>query len=240
MHRPEPLQHLRFPAESRDYRAARNRLLDAEISLRQQTEQVAAERRALPPGGVVTDYEFTNDAGPVRLSALFAPGHDTLAVYSFMFGSERDRPCPGCTHFLDGLNGMAEHIAETTSLAVVAKSPMSRIRAFADERGWHRLTLLSAGDNDYSHDYFGDSSGLVADMRRQQDFKDGEEWDMPMLNVFRRSGTSIFHFWGSEMLYAPSDPGQDYRHNDLLDPLWNLLDVTPVGRGDFQPKLSYV
>jgi predicted dithiol-disulfide oxidoreductase (DUF899 family) len=74
----------------------------------------------------------------------------------------------------------------------------------------------------------------------QQDFKDGQEWDMPMLNVFRREGGgAVRHFWGSELLYVPPEPGQDYRHNDLIDPLWNLLDNVPEGRGDFQVKLDY-
>ena len=78
-----------------------------------------------------------------------------------------------------------------------------------------------------------------AAMRDQQEFKPGEEWDMPMLNVFRRDDGAIRHFWGSELLYAPPEPGQQYRHNDLLDPVWNLFDVTPEGRGDFEPKLDY-
>jgi predicted dithiol-disulfide oxidoreductase (DUF899 family) len=76
-------------------------------------------------------------------------------------------------------------------------------------------------------------------MRRQQEFTDGEEWDMPILNVFKRAGGAIRHFWGCELLYVPPEPGQVYRHNDLLDPLWNLFDVTPEGRGDFHPKLEY-
>ena len=46
------------------------------------------------------------------------------------------------------------------------------------------------------------------------------------------------HFWGSELLYVPSEPGQHYRHNDLMYPLWNMFDVTPEGRGDFEPKLD--
>src|SRR5262249_56797726 len=121
----------------------------------------------------------------MRLSQLFLPGKDSLAVYSFMFGPERERPCPGCTHFLDALDGAARHIAQRTSLAVVAKSPLARIRAFADERGWRFLRLLSTAGNGYDSDYFGDSSALPPGVRHQQEFKDGEEWDMPILHVFR-------------------------------------------------------
>jgi len=114
----------------------------------------------------------------VKLSALFAPGKDTLAIYSFMFGPERERPCPGCTHFLDGLDGAVRHTRERFSFAVVAKSPLPRILAFADERGWRHLRLLSTAGNSYSRDYFGDSSALTPGMRKQQEFKPGEEWDM--------------------------------------------------------------
>ena len=233
------LEHLRFPNESEEYRTARNALLDEEMALRRQIERVAAQRRALPPGGELTrDYRFTGPDGQVKLSELFAPGKDTLAIYSFMYGPERARPCPGCTHFLDALDGQVTHIDQKINFFVVAKSPLARILAFAEERGWNGLHLLST-DAAYDRDYFGDSRGLDAEMRRQQAFKDGEEWDMPMLNIFDRDGRTVRHRWGSELLYVPPEPGQHYRHNDLLDPLWNLLDLTPQGRGDFFPKLSY-
>ena len=63
---------------------------------------------------------------------------------------------------------------------------------------------------------------------------------MPMLNVFRRNGEAIRHFWGSELFYAPADPGQDVRHVGTLEPLWNMFDFTPEGRGtDCYPELSY-
>ena len=237
---PTALHHLSFPGENAGYRAARNALLAEEMELRREIERVAAQRRALPAGGTIPeDYEFDGVGGKVKLSALFAPGKDTLAIYSFMYGPERERPCPGCTHFLDGLDGEAEHIIQRINLAVVAKSPLPRILDFAKERGWRRLCLLSTAGNTYDRDYFGDSTGLSAAVREQQEFKEGQEWDMPMLNVFRRDGGGIRHFWGSEVLYVPPEPGQEYRHNDALDPLWNTLDLTPEGRGDFHPKLSY-
>jgi predicted dithiol-disulfide oxidoreductase (DUF899 family) len=234
------MQHLRFPNESTAYREARNALLAEEMELRRQVECVAAHRRALPMGGEVKeDYVFAGESGRTKLSQLFAPDKETLAIYSFMFGPERERPCPGCTHFLDALEGSTQHILQRINFVVVAKSPVSRLQAFARERGWRRLRLLSTAGNNYDRDYFGDSTALGAAMRDQQEFKPGEEWDMPILNVFRRDGSTIRHFWGSELLYVPPEPGQEYRHNDLLDPLWNMLDVTPEGRGDFHPELEY-
>ena len=242
---PQTLHHLQFPNETAAYRRARNALLAEEMELRRQIERVAVHRRALPEGGQIPeDYVFERagaDGRPtrVKISGLFIPGKDTLAVYSFMFGPERERPCPGCTHFLDSLDGAALHIAQRVNLVVVAKSPLPRLLDLAKERGWRNLALLSTAGNTYDRDYFGDSTALPMAVRRQQEFKDGEEWDMPMLNVFQRDGHTIRHFWGSELLYVPPEPDQEYRHNDLLDVLWNFLDLTTEGRGDFQPKLGY-
>ncbi|MBS0539359.1 MAG: DUF899 family protein [Proteobacteria bacterium] len=239
------LHHLSFPNETQRYREARNELLAEEMELRRHLERVAARRRLLPLGGEVPeDYAFDAPGGQRRkFSELFEKKKDTLAVYSFMYGPERARPCPGCTHFLDGLDGSMPHILERINFVVVVKSPIERIVGFAKERGWRHLSFLSAAGNSYSRDYFGDSTSLSPQMRVQQEFKDGEEWDMPILNVFRRQGgpggDTIRHFWGSEMLYVPPEAGQQYRHNDLLDPLWNMLDLSPEGRGDFEPKLVY-
>jgi predicted dithiol-disulfide oxidoreductase (DUF899 family) len=238
------LEHLQFPGESSAYRIARNALLTEEMALRRQIERVAAQRRSLPLGGTLKeDYVFeqpgTNGGSTkVKLSALFG-NKSTLAIYSFMFGPERARPCPGCTHFLDSLDGAAQHIEQRISLCVVAKSPLPRILGFAAERGWSHLRLLSTAGNQYDADYFGDSTKLTPAVREQQEFTPGEEWDMPMLNVFHRDKDAIRHFWGSELLYVPPEPDQQYRHNDLLDPLWNMLDVVREGRGDFEPRLEY-
>jgi predicted dithiol-disulfide oxidoreductase (DUF899 family) len=61
-----------------------------------------------------------------------------------------------------------------------------------------------------------------------------------MLNVFRRDGGAIRHFWASELMFAPPEPGQDPRHADTIDPLWNLFDFAPEGRGtDWDPQLRY-
>src|SRR5437868_2007881 len=160
---PESPHAIRFPNETPEYRAARDRLFAAEIELRRELEAVAVQRRALPLGGTIpTDYAFVEE-GPageprgVRLSDLFAPGMDTLVVYSFMFGPAMEHACPSCTSILDALDGEAPHIVQRVSLAVVAKSPIERIRAFARERGWRNLRLLSSAANNYNRDYHAES-----------------------------------------------------------------------------------
>ena len=238
-----------FPGESGEYRAARNRLLEQEIELRRAMETVAAARRRLPPGGIVPqDYVFHGQGpgdGPaeMRLSELFAPGKDSLVIYSMMFprapGDDRpgpaggqtallplaQGPCPSCTAFLDQLDGAAEHASQHVNLAVAGKAPIERILTFATERGWRRLRLLSSTGTTYNRDYLAETP-------------DGEQ--QPMLNVFHRDGDTIRHFWGSELFYAPEDPGQDPRHVGTLEPVWNLYDLTPEGRGAvWDEQLSY-
>lgn len=225
---------IRFPGETSTYRAARDKLLDAEIELRRATENVAAQRRTLPLGGEVPqDYAFEEVVGDygkgkkreVRMSELFARGKDTLILYNFMYGPDMKRPCPLCTSIIDSLDGAAHHIAQRTNMAVVAKSPIERIREFAKERGWRNVRLLSSKGSTYNRDYQGENA-------------DGEQ--MPALNVFVRRNGKIFHSWNSELMFAPPEPGQDFRHVDTIWPLWNLLDMTPDGRGEaWRPKLSY-
>jgi predicted dithiol-disulfide oxidoreductase (DUF899 family) len=216
---------MKFPNESKQYRAARDKLLKAEIALRKEVEAVAALRRKLPSGGEVPeDYVFDGQDGKVKLSELFKNGN-TLVAYSFMYGPKMQQPCPMCTSIIDGLNGNAVHIAQRTRLVVVAKSPIGRILEFARGRGWSNLKFVSSEPNSYNRDYHGED-------------EKGAQW--PMLNVFYKAAGKIRHAWGSEMLTAKLERGQDPRHVDMLWPLWNVLDFTPEGRGtNWRPKLSY-
>jgi predicted dithiol-disulfide oxidoreductase (DUF899 family) len=232
---PSRLHSVRFPGESDSYRDARNDLLHAEIALRRSIEDVAALRRKLPLGGAVPeDYGFEEGAPDlddslaarkVHMSELFEPGKDTLAIYSFMYGPNMASPCTSCTSVLDGLNGTAPHVSQRINFAVIAKSPIERIRAFARERGWRNLRLLSSASNTYNRDYYGEGP---------------EGNQLPSLNVFVRRDGAIRHFYHTELLLSPREPGQDGRHVDLIWPLWNLFDFSPDGRGEnWYPKLSY-
>lgn len=214
---------IRIPNESADYRAARRALLAEEIELRRHIERVAAQRRALPPGGQVTgDYRFEGEAGVIDLAGLFGR-HDTLITYSYMFGPQRERPCPMCTNLLDAWEGNAADVGERASLAVIARSPIERLAAWKAERGWRDLRLFS----DLTGAYFQDYLGLTPE---------GEE--VPAINVFTRRDGTIRHFWSGEMTSA--DPGQDPRGAPDPAPLWMLLDMTPEGRGaDWYPSLTY-
>lgn len=215
----------RFPNESPAYRRARNALLAEEIELRRHIERVAAQRRALPPGGEVTErYTFVSEDGPATLEQLFGD-RDTLVTYSWMFGPKRERPCPMCTSLLGAYDGEMPDILQRVAFAVIARSPIERMTAFKKERGWRHLRLYSSADNTFNRDY--------AD-------EDPDGSDNAAFNVFTRKDGVIRHFWADEMGQDTADPGQDPRGAPDAMPIWTILDMTPGGRGTtWYPKLSY-
>ncbi|QND55042.1 DUF899 family protein (plasmid) [Phyllobacterium sp. 628] len=213
----------RFPNENEEYRRARNALLAEEIELRRHIERVAELRRALPPGGEVKEnYRFEGENGPASFADLFG-GKQTLILYSYMFGPQRQRPCPMCTALISALNGESLDIEQRAGFAVIARSPIERLVAFKKERGWRDIKLYSDVSGDYTRAYVSE-----------------DDDDMPAYNVFTRRDGKIRHFWSGELGMETADPGQDPRGAPDLMPLWNVLDTTPEGRGaDWYPKLEY-
>lgn len=216
------LHDKQFPNENQKYRDARNDLLKAEMKLRKQTEDVAALRRKLPTGGKLKeDYVFeeidpkTGKVKETKLSELFGD-KNTLIIYSYMYPPENERPCASCTSIIDGINGMVFNVNEKVSFVMVAKAPIKKLVKWAKSKNWKHVRMLSSYNNTYNIDYFGETES---------------GGQMPMTNVFIKKGKNINHFWGTELLYAPTEKEQDPRHVDMISPLWNLLDITPDGRG---------
>lgn len=210
------------PNESREYRDARSSLLAEEIELRRHIARVAAMRRDLPPGGEVTkNYEFVGEDGPATLSELFGE-HDTLITYSFMYGPDRADGCPMCTTQMSSWDGNALSVEQRAAFVMIARSPIERIMAWAEQRGWKNLRLVSDSSGDYTRDYVS-----------------AEDADMPGYNVFSRADGVIRHFWSGEGGSETADPGEDPRDAPDMTPLWTLLDTTPEGRGsDWYPTLT--
>ena len=214
-----------FPGESDAYRAARENLLAEEIEFRRHMTRLAEQRRALPPGPVIEkDYRFRDENGfEVGLTELFGD-KDTLVTYFWMYGPERDRPCPMCTNLLGSLNGNAMDIKQRVALKILGRSKVERQFLFAQERGWRELDFIETIGDDYANDL-----GLL---------RDGYEY--PALTVYKRDGDKVRLFWASEMTKEMADPGQDPRDAPDLGVLWSVLDLTPGGRGtDWYPKLRY-
>ncbi|HKT73521.1 MAG TPA: DUF899 family protein [Steroidobacteraceae bacterium] len=215
-----------FPGEAAAYAKARQALLTEEIELRRHLTRVAEQRQALPPGPIIEkDYRFLDERG-VNLSLLGLFGsRDTLVTYFWMFGPQRERPCPMCTNFLGPLNGNAADIQQKTALKVLGRSPVERQLAFARERGWTHLDFLQTVGDDYAKDL-----GVLT--------PNGDEY--PALIVYRRDGDRVRLFWAGEISGEMADPGQDPRGAPDIAPLWNILDLTPAGRDPhWYPKLSY-
>lgn len=212
------------PNESEDYRRARQSLLVEEIELRRQAERVAQLRRDLPPGGEVpADYRFVaEDGSEVALADLFGD-HETLVIYSCMFGPQRENPCPMCTSFMGSFDHKISDIQRRIAIAFTARSPVERLTEFKRSRGWKDLPMYSDMSGDFTRTYVSADDG-----------------DVPALNVFTRRDGTIRHFWSEEIGFDMADPGQDPRSAVEMDPLWLVLDTTPEGRGtDWRPSLRY-
>jgi predicted dithiol-disulfide oxidoreductase (DUF899 family) len=217
--------------ESGDYRARRQELLQAEIELKDQIERVAALRRTLPLGGVVEDYAFQE--GPrdlaagdlpmrtVRLSELFERPDQTLVLMHFMFGGAQTQPCPMCTMWADGYDGVVPHLRQRVAFGVVVAGDVAAIRAWGRQRGWRHLRLLSSAGTAYKRDF-----GM----------EDADGAQRPGVSVFRLGADGRpRHFYTQCAMMGEGH----WRGMDLLSPVWNFLDLTPEGRGDWMPKRSY-
>jgi predicted dithiol-disulfide oxidoreductase (DUF899 family) len=208
------MSDVRYPNESSEYRQARDQLLKDEQELIAKVKAVAAKRRTLPPGGALKeDYVFQwasegKIGQEVKFSELFGD-KDTLLLYSFMFGPNWDKPCPSCTSLVDGFDRSWYQVTRNAAFVAIAKAPADRINAWARQRGWSQMALVSGSNSTYQADY------------KCQGDSDDMQW--PVMHVFRKQDGKILHFWGTEL------PGN---HVDTVWPYWNLMDFTPEGRPD--------
>src|SRR5690349_6679124 len=215
-----------FAGESPEYRKAREALVAEEIEFRRHMTRLTQQRRSLPPGPLIEkDYRFKDANGSeAGLINLFG-SHNALVTYFWMFGPQRERPCPMCTNWLGAVNGNAADIKQRVALKVLGRSGVERQYAFAQQRGWRDLNFVQTIGDDYANDL-----GLIA--------AGGSE--SPALVVFKRDGDDVRLFWASEMTRDMADPDQDPRDAPDVAPLWSILDLTPAGRGtDWYPKLAY-
>src|SRR6266566_1798169 len=207
-----------LPNESPEYLAKREELRLAEIELRK--------------GATIQDYEFVegptsldNGDAPtksVRLSELFTAPDRSLVIYHFMYGKKQTVPCPMCTAWIDSFNGIAHHLAQNVDLGIVAAADPSTLRAHARNRGWDKLRLLSAGDSTFKYDLGSE------DAPGHQD---------STISVFTRdSDGTLRHFYSGHPWLA--DDVKE-RGIDELNPIWNVMDLTPQGRGKFYASLEY-
>jgi predicted dithiol-disulfide oxidoreductase (DUF899 family) len=218
--------------ESAEYLAKREELRLAEIELMKQRERVAEMRRHLPEGAAIQDYQF--EEGPrdlnsgdspvtkVRLSELFTKPDRPLVIYHCMFGNKQAKACPMCTMWLDGANGIAHHLAQNVEFAVVAAADVPTLRAFARERGWDKLRLVSAANSTFKYDLGSEN-------------REGDQDST--ISVFTRDAKgNVRH---SYSVHPRTSQEIKERGIDLYAPVWHFLDLTPHGRGNWSASLAY-
>jgi predicted dithiol-disulfide oxidoreductase (DUF899 family) len=204
----------RYPNESKEYRVARDALVKEEQELIDKVKAVARKRRSLPPGGQLKEdytFQWANDGKTgerVKFSELFGD-KKTLLLYSFMFGPNWDKPCPSCTSLVDGFDRSYYQVTRDAAFVAIAKAQPDRINAWARERGWSQIALVSGFQSPYQADY--KCQG------------DSDDMQFPVMHVFMKRDGTIRHFWGTEL---------SANHVDTVWPYWNLMDFTPEGRPD--------
>ena len=226
------LRQTNLANESPEYLAKREEIRQAEIELMRQRERVAELRRALPQGATIQDYEFLEgptalDNGDepvrrVRLSELFTDPDRSLLIYHFMYGKKQTIACPMCTAWIDGYNGVAHHLAQNVDFAIVAAADPAMLRTFARDRGWNRLRLLSAGESTFKYDFGSE------DREGNQD---------STISVFTRDADGTLRQFYTGHPWLAEDIKE--RGIDELTPIWNVLDLTPQGRGEWYTSLDY-
>jgi predicted dithiol-disulfide oxidoreductase (DUF899 family) len=202
-----------FPGESAEYRVARDRLLEREVQLRRAMEAVAAARRELPPGGPVPEDYVFRGAGP--------DGNPADVRMSELFEPGKDSLVIYSFMFpRDSRDDRPGPTAGKTAELPLAEEPCPSC-----------VALLDQLDPAIGH------AGQKINFAVGQDVLGGQ---IPILNVFHRHGDEIRHFWATELMWAPADPGQHPRHVGTLEPIWNLFDLTPEGRpSDWDEQLRY-
>ncbi|HEX5864813.1 MAG TPA: DUF899 family protein [Casimicrobiaceae bacterium] len=203
-----------------------------EIALMRQGERVAELRRQLPEGASVQNYVF--EEGPadlgagdaptrtVRLSELFTGPDRSVVIYHFMYGKKQTNACPMCTLIIDGWNGVAHHLAQNVDVAIVAAADPTALRAHARRRGWDKLRLLSCGANTFKYDL------------RSEDREGSQD---STVSVFTRGKDGTLRHCYSAHPSMADDIKE--RGLDLLCPVYNILDLTRQGRGDWYAELGY-
>jgi predicted dithiol-disulfide oxidoreductase (DUF899 family) len=226
-----PVKQTRLDEPS-EYGVRREELRQAEVELMHHRERVASLRRQLPSGAPVQDYRFLE--GPrhleggddpvttVQLSELFTSSERALVVYHLMYGKRQTSPCPMCTMWVDGLNGVMRHIAQNADFVVAAAADPAALRAHARDRGWDNIRLLSCGESTFQYDLAAEDEAGTQDST---------------VSVFTLDGDgSPRHVYTSHPRMAEDIPE---RGIDLLSPVWHLLDLTPHGRGEWYAGLDY-
>src|SRR5579872_1613031 len=203
------------------YLAACEKLWKAEKELREQVERVAAQRRTLPPGAAVGDYEFFDGDKRVKLSELFEDGKPYLIMYHVMYWQDDKEFCPMCSMWIDGIDGVAHHVGQRANIVAATLAPRDEAAAWAKHRKWQHIDFLVDADPSFARAMWAED--------------DKGNPDSTML-VFEKTSEGVRHVYTAHAEYE-----EDLNRGiDLMCPTWHLFDLLPSGRGDFNASNSYI
>jgi predicted dithiol-disulfide oxidoreductase (DUF899 family) len=184
-----------------EWEKARAELLVREKELTRMKDAVSAARRRLPMVEITASYTFDTENGQASLIDLF-DGRSQLIVQHFMFGTDWDEGCTGCSMMADHIGPLSHLHAKDTSFVVVSRAPLPKLLAFRDRMGW-TLPWVSSASTAFNEDF--------------RATVDGEE--RHAISVFLRDGDRVFHTWSTYK-----------RGEEPFMLVWDLLDLTPYGR----------
>ncbi len=204
--------------------AARRSLLAEEKDFTRLRDHLAAKRRAMPWLRIDKDYRFDGPEGAnLTLGDLFGSRRQ-LVVYHFMFAPDWEKPCKSCSFWADGYNGVTAHLAaRDTRLVAVSRAPREKLEATAKRMGWS-FPWYSSDDGDFNYDFdvsfrpeFAAGEGAV---RYNFAAIDTRMTDLPGISAFiKEPDGAVYRTYSA---YA--------RGLDALNPAYQLLDVTALGR----------
>lgn len=174
------------------------------IELKKELTQL--RRVELPE--VVSDYELSNlDGSKVMLSELFGDKKDLIVVHNM------GRSCVYCTMWADGFIGLAPHILDRCSFALVSADEPETAKAFSSSRGWN-YPVVSGKD-----------SAFTTDMGF---YKEGEGY-WPGASSFRKNDDGTI----TRVAMTYFGPGDDFNAG------WHFFDLLADGTNGWEPKYNY-
>jgi predicted dithiol-disulfide oxidoreductase (DUF899 family) len=212
-----------------EWLAAREELLEREKELTRRSDELARQRRELPWVRVDKEYGFETHEGTKSLAELF-DGRSQLLVYHLMYGPDDDAACPGCSFFVDQLDGAIPHLnAHDVTFLCASRAPLDKLDAYRRRMGW-KFEWVSSGGTDFNVDFslftdeqrrtgagYNFGSPRRADLRLAPADPDGDE--IMALSAFALEDGVVYH------MYSTYDRG-----TDVINPVWQLLDRAPKGR----------
>lgn len=208
---------------------ARRDLLLREKEFSNARDALSAARRALPRVRIAQNYIFNTPSGEQSLLDLFGE-NSQLILQHFMFGPDWSEGCPICSFWADGYNSTLPHLdARGISFVAVSRAPMEKLEAYKARMGWD-FSWVSSDISEFNFD-FGVSFREGVNAGGQPNYNFGTiqvgPGESPGISVFERSEDGeVYHTYSA---YS--------RGLDMLNPAYQLIDLTPRGRNETGPGM---